>query len=46
MREAFDNMDPERRKRLETQSAIKIQKWVRGHIARTTGRKQKEINFR
>lgn len=45
-REALEKMDPEQRKRLETQSAVKIQKWVRGHIARTTARKQKEINFR
>jgi hypothetical protein len=39
-------MNPAERKQLKKQSATKIQKWVRGHIARKTARKQKEINFR
>lgn len=46
VRETVGSMDPEQRRRLEARSAVKIQKWVRGHIARTSARKQKEINFR
>lgn len=46
VREVMERMDPAERKRVETRSAVTIQKWVRGHIARTSARKQKEINFR
>ena len=46
MRSILDNMDAERRLEIERESAVTIQKWVRGHIARTSGRKQKEINFK
>ena len=44
--EMIERMNPAERKQLKKQSATKIQKWVRGHIARKTARKQKEINFR
>lgn len=39
-------MSPAERKKLERESATKIQKWVRGHITRKSTRKQKEINFK
>lgn len=39
-------MSSSERKKLERESATRIQKWVRGHITRKTTRKQKEINFK
>jgi len=40
------SLSPEERRCKERSSAIFVQKWVRGHIARKSYRKQKQVNFK
>jgi len=40
------SLPPQERLQKEKSSAVYIQKWVRGHIARKSCQKQKQVNFK
>lgn len=44
--EFLQSLTIDERRRIELESVVLMQKWVRGHLARITCRKQKEINFK